>query len=194
MRRSRACRAIGERMRTSSSKQSVASSSPMALRSDASMSWVAETLHGGEVSADGTRGSESRRLRMVEVIRRPSHSRGGRLWSIGRESAARSVIGTPGDSLLVREYLLENSTTVRRLGLSIVRHGEGYQVAVNPPHCAAWGSTEPLTATKVLEKLASLGYHSTDITDALYAADPGWAGKHDGEVLRRRKSSDSDQE
>jgi RHS repeat-associated protein len=43
-----------------------------------------------------------------------------------------------------------------------------------------------LTATEVLEKLTALGCHSTDITDALFAADPEWASKHDEEIARRR--------
>ena len=76
-----------------------------------------------------------------------------------------------------------------RLALSIFKHGDSYQVAVSPPHGSLWRSTEPLTATEVLEKLSSLGCHSTDITDALYAADPGWAAKHDAEVLRRRQAA-----
>jgi len=79
------------------------------------------------------------------------------------------------------------------MALSIFKHGDRYQVAVSQPHGMPWRSTEPLTATEVLEKLASLGCHSTDITDALYAADPGWAAKHDEEVLRRRKAARSDQ-
>lgn len=79
------------------------------------------------------------------------------------------------------------------MALCIFKHGDRYQVAVSQPHAPPWRSTEPLTATEVLEKLASLGCHSTDITDALYAADPGWATKHDEEVLRRRKAARSDQ-
>jgi hypothetical protein len=75
------------------------------------------------------------------------------------------------------------------LALSIFKHGDRYQVAVSPPHGQAWRSSHPLTATEVLEKLASLGCHSTDITDALYAADPGWTAKHNEEVLRRRKEA-----
>jgi hypothetical protein len=30
-----------------------------------------------------------------------------------------------------------------------------------------------MTATEILTKLSSLGCHSTDVTDALYEADPG---------------------
>jgi hypothetical protein len=44
-----------------------------------------------------------------------------------------------------------------------------------------------MTATEILKKLSELGCHSTDITDALYAADPGWGKKHDDEVMRQRE-------
>jgi hypothetical protein len=43
-----------------------------------------------------------------------------------------------------------------------------------------------MTATEVLAKLSQLGCHSTDIADALYAADPGWTLEHDRSVLRER--------
>ena len=66
-------------------------------------------------------------------------------------------------------------------------YGEKYQVAVSPPEGPNWRSSEPMTATEILKKLNELGCHSTDITDALYAADPQWAEKHDKEVLRRRQ-------
>lgn len=72
------------------------------------------------------------------------------------------------------------------MALSIFKRGDRYQLAVSPRHGAAWRSIEPLTATEVLEKLAALGCHSTDITDALYAADPQWTIKYDEEVRRRR--------
>lgn len=82
---------------------------------------------------------------------------------------------------------MAGSTGGRHLALSVFKHGDKFHVAVSPPHGDAWRSTEPLTAPEVLETLASLGCHSTDITDALYAADPGWGAKHDAEVLRRRQ-------
>jgi hypothetical protein len=55
-----------------------------------------------------------------------------------------------------------------------------------PPEGPHWRSSEAMTATAVLEKLSGLGCHSTDITDALHEADPGWTVKHDEEVRRRR--------
>jgi hypothetical protein len=65
--------------------------------------------------------------------------------------------------------------------------GDRYAVAVSPPHGSEWRSPEPLSATQVLEALSALGCHSTDITDALYAADPDWTVAHDAEVLRKRQ-------
>jgi hypothetical protein len=43
-----------------------------------------------------------------------------------------------------------------------------------------------MSATEVLAQLSELGCHSTDITDALSAANPNWAASHDDEVRRRR--------
>ena len=72
------------------------------------------------------------------------------------------------------------------MAISVTKHGDRYEVAVSPPQSANWQSSEPLTATQVLERLGALGCHSTDITDALYAADPAWADAHDAEIRRRR--------
>lgn len=73
------------------------------------------------------------------------------------------------------------------MAISIFVDGDRYQVAVTPPHAPVWRSKEPLTATEVLAKLSSLGCHSTDITDALYEADPNWTQRHTVEVLRQRR-------
>jgi hypothetical protein len=40
----------------------------------------------------------------------------------------------------------------------------------------------------MLEKSPGLGCHTTDISDALYAADPLWAEAYDKEVLDRRQA------
>jgi hypothetical protein len=64
--------------------------------------------------------------------------------------------------------------------------GENFWVEVTLPHAEAWHSQAPLTATEVLEVLGRMGCHSTDITDALDAADSGWRDRHDAEVERRR--------
>ncbi|MGD0448331.1 MAG: hypothetical protein ABSB36_06900 [Candidatus Dormibacteria bacterium] len=73
------------------------------------------------------------------------------------------------------------------MAISIFRYGEKYQVAVSPPEGPNWRSSEPMSATEILAKLGALGCHSTDITDALYAADPQWTKSHDEEVRRRRQ-------
>lgn len=70
--------------------------------------------------------------------------------------------------------------------IRIVNTGQGYQVEVSPPDGPTWHSSGPLTATEVLKQLATLGCHSTDITDALDGADPSWAVTHDAEVRARR--------
>lgn len=73
------------------------------------------------------------------------------------------------------------------MAISVFRYGERYTVAVSPPDGPLWRSSEPMTATEILEKLGKMGCHSTAITDALYAADPNWGTRHDAEVLRRRR-------
>lgn len=72
------------------------------------------------------------------------------------------------------------------MGISLVRHDDRFQVSVSPPDGPYWRSSTPMTPTEVLEKLSQLGCHSTDITDALYAADPDWGRRHDVEVKRPR--------
>jgi hypothetical protein len=77
--------------------------------------------------------------------------------------------------------------------ITALRHGDGrYQVAVSPPEGAYWRSSSPVTAREIFEKLPGLGCHTTDISDALYAADPLWAVAYDKEVLaHRRPDADS---
>jgi len=70
--------------------------------------------------------------------------------------------------------------------IEVVYESGGYGVSVSPPHAESWQSTRPMTATDVLAELSARGCHSTDITDALYAANPDWMQAHDAEVRRRR--------
>ncbi len=70
--------------------------------------------------------------------------------------------------------------------IQIWRSDDRYQVAVSAPDGPYWRSTDPMTATEVLAKLSQLGCHSTDITDALYAANPAWALEHERSVLSKR--------
>jgi hypothetical protein len=72
------------------------------------------------------------------------------------------------------------------LSIEVVYESGGYRVSVSPPHAQAWQSTRLLTPTEVLEELSARGCHSTDITDALYAANTDWTVAHDAEVRRRR--------
>jgi hypothetical protein len=72
------------------------------------------------------------------------------------------------------------------LSIDVVYESGGYRVFVDPPHADEWRSPGLLTATEVLEELSKRGCHSTDITDALYAANPTWTQEHDKEVRRRR--------
>jgi hypothetical protein len=65
------------------------------------------------------------------------------------------------------------------VAISVFIYGDKYQVAVSPPEGPNWRSSEPMTATEILKKLGQLGCHSTDITDALSAADLQWTKKHD---------------
>jgi hypothetical protein len=52
--------------------------------------------------------------------------------------------------------------------ITISMNGDGYDVAISPPHGGPWRSPGPLSSpTEVLETLSDLGCHSTDITDAL---------------------------
>lgn len=72
------------------------------------------------------------------------------------------------------------------MSLEVVYESGGYSVTVSPPHADSWHSPGLLTATEVLAELSKRGCHSTDITDALYAANPDWTHAHDAEVRRRR--------
>lgn len=73
--------------------------------------------------------------------------------------------------------------------ITIFRHGDDrYQVAVSPPHGEYWRSPSPMTAWDVFAKLPRLGCHSTDVADALEAADPRWAEAYDKEVAARREA------
>ncbi len=72
------------------------------------------------------------------------------------------------------------------MAIDVTKHGDRYHVSVSPPEGPPWRSREPLTATQVLTRLSAIGCHSTDVTDALTAADPKWTVRHDQEVGRLR--------
>ena len=73
------------------------------------------------------------------------------------------------------------------MAIRLTADGPNFWVEVTLPHAEAWRSEVPLTAAQVLEALSGKGCHSTDITDALYAADPGWSARHDAGVVRKRQ-------
>jgi hypothetical protein len=75
----------------------------------------------------------------------------------------------------------------RSVSLAITCESGLYRVSVSPPHAEVWRSTLLLTPTQVLEELSTRGCHTTDITDALCAANPDWTVAHDAEVRRRRE-------
>ena len=61
--------------------------------------------------------------------------------------------------------------------ITIHSAGDRYQVSVSPPEGQFWQSNVPLTPQEIFDKLIDLGCHTTDISDALYAADPLWTRK-----------------
>lgn len=72
------------------------------------------------------------------------------------------------------------------MAIRITAQGDLYVVSLTPPEHTPWRSSKRMSATEVLAQLSELGCHSTDITDALSAANPNWAASHDDEVRRRR--------
>jgi hypothetical protein len=76
--------------------------------------------------------------------------------------------------------------------ITVTVDGDRYRLSFRSSVAPDWDSPQPMTATEVLVKLGELGVHSTDAADALYEADPGWAKKHDEEMLRRRELAKSE--
>jgi hypothetical protein len=58
--------------------------------------------------------------------------------------------------------------------ITIWKADEKYHVAVSPPDGSTWRSAEPMTPRQIFDKLIDLGCHTTDISDAFYAANPLW--------------------
>jgi len=63
--------------------------------------------------------------------------------------------------------------------IKIDRRGDFYTATVSPPHGNGtfWSSPAPMTASKLIDLLRDLWCHTTDITDALYEADPFWLNR-----------------
>ena len=64
--------------------------------------------------------------------------------------------------------------------IEIYRSDDKYLVSVSPPDGRSWRSVDPMTVKQIFDRLVELGCHTTDISDALYAADPFWVNReHD---------------
>lgn len=63
------------------------------------------------------------------------------------------------------------------MAITITRAGTKYQAEVSPPHGRGeyWKTDHPVSAEQLIKSLRELGCHQTDIGDAFYEADPGWA-------------------
>lgn len=61
--------------------------------------------------------------------------------------------------------------------ITIYKAGDKNQVSVGPPEGSTWTSSEPMSPVEIFDKLVDLGCHTTDISDAFYAADPFWTEK-----------------
>lgn len=61
--------------------------------------------------------------------------------------------------------------------ITIYKADDKFTVSVSPPDGPLWRSKEPMTVDEIFDKLIDLGCHTTDISDAFYAADPFWTRK-----------------
>jgi hypothetical protein len=53
-----------------------------------------------------------------------------------------------------------------------------FEARVTPPHSKFnWVTSQPLSATGLVQKLLAQGCHQQDIGDAFYEIDPNWVGK-----------------
>ena len=59
------------------------------------------------------------------------------------------------------------------MAIAIRPVGERFMVELTPPH-GYWRSPDPLAPTDVIARLAELGCHSTDVTDALGFGEQTW--------------------
>lgn len=63
------------------------------------------------------------------------------------------------------------------MAIRVTRVKDLFTASVTPPHgrLGDWITSEPLEASALIRKLRDeVGCHTTDITDALYEADPLW--------------------
>ncbi len=69
------------------------------------------------------------------------------------------------------------------MAITIHKSDDKYQVSVSPPEGLSWRSSRPMTPEEIFDKLIDLGVHTTDISDAFYAADPFWT-RNEGKNLK----------
>jgi hypothetical protein len=72
------------------------------------------------------------------------------------------------------------------MSIEVAHDDAGWHLSAGPPHTTETMSATVGTPAEALATLSSWGCHSTDATDALYEADPGWTRTHDEEVRRHR--------
>jgi hypothetical protein len=123
----------------------------------------------------------------------PPHANGSRdavRWADPRATSARATRGNAAlacrttGGRCAGDQLSSELVSIR---IEVLSENQ-YRVSVSPPHGPEWETSVPLNATEVREQLKQLGCHSTDVSDALLAADPDWTEHHAAEVLRRRES------
>ena len=76
----------------------------------------------------------------------------------------------------MRRRALRLKSSELNLPIVVAVTGALYSATVTPPHGGGrlWSSPKPLPASDLIDALRELGCHTTDITDALYEADPLW--------------------
>jgi hypothetical protein len=72
-----------------------------------------------------------------------------------------------------------SSVTIR-----VIHNELGWHLHADPPHVPSSRDALVATPSEALAALSSWGIHSTDVTDALYDADPTWTVVHDREIRR----------
>lgn len=63
--------------------------------------------------------------------------------------------------------------------IEIKRDGDRYTAVVTPPHGRGerWASPNRMSASELVDALRELGCHTTDISDAMFEADPFWLNR-----------------
>ena len=74
------------------------------------------------------------------------------------------------------------------MAIVVTRTGDLYSATVTPPHGGGkfWSSPQPMPGSELIDSLRKLGCHTTDITDALYEADPLWLERLKPQIKKQR--------